>query len=181
MTLIAAAVRPFLTRRFVKFGVVGASGVAVNLGSLWLLADGLEMHDNLASALAIELSVLSNFALNDLWTFSDRREEGRGLLARLGRFHAVTGVGAVMQWLVFVVVNYAWFSVVASGAEQQLFAAAHPGALDRWLVGPVLDPPDVGAFKYVAQLIGIGVAMGWNFLANLHWTWKRGPEGQLEP
>jgi len=43
---------------------------------------------------------------------------------------------------------------------------------------PVLHPPEVGAFMYLAQMVGIGAAMLWNFLANLHWTWRPRPAGE---
>ena len=35
----------------------------------------------------------------------------------------------------------------------------------------ILDPPDIGYLMYLAQLVGIGAATGWNFVANLFWTW----------
>jgi dolichol-phosphate mannosyltransferase len=51
-----------------KFLLVGASGVAVNLGVFSLL---LHVGTNkfIASPLAVELSIVSNFLLNNWWTF----------------------------------------------------------------------------------------------------------------
>lgn len=53
---------------FLKFLVVGASGVVVNLGLFTLLLH-FGINKFIASPIAIESSVLSNFALNNLWTF----------------------------------------------------------------------------------------------------------------
>ena len=36
----------------------------------------------------------------------------------------------------------------------------------------VASPPDVGNLKFFSQLLGIGLATFWNFLANFYWTWK---------
>lgn len=63
-------------RTFVKFALVGASGVAVNLG-LFALLLALGVNRYLASPLAIEASILSNFLLHDGWTFRWRRPRGR--------------------------------------------------------------------------------------------------------
>ncbi|MCA9545895.1 MAG: GtrA family protein [Myxococcales bacterium] len=160
--------RPFFTPRFIKFGLVGASGVVVNLGALWL-GLRLGLRSTAASALAIQLSILSNFAVNELWTFAELRPGTR--LGRIVRFQLVSLVGAAVQFGVFVGANLAalrWQG--GPGSLAAYFAQAQPGVLG-WLQHPVLDPPDVGLWVYVSQLVGIGVATAWNFLANMKWTW----------
>ncbi|HEU5103619.1 MAG TPA: GtrA family protein [Roseiflexaceae bacterium] len=53
-----------------RFGLVGLSGVAVNSAVLWaLVAAGLTVP--IASMGATEAAVVSNFLLNDRWTFAD--------------------------------------------------------------------------------------------------------------
>ncbi|HEX9020245.1 MAG TPA: glycosyltransferase family 2 protein [Nitrospirota bacterium] len=59
------------SKTFLKFSVVGASGVVVNLVSFTLLMKA-GMHKFIASPVAIELSILTNFVLNNFWTFSER-------------------------------------------------------------------------------------------------------------
>lgn len=168
----------FLTTRFIKFCVVGASGVVVNLAMLALF-DGLGMQQSLASACAIQVSILSNFAVNDLWTFRDQRGEGTAA-QRLLRFQGVSLVGALIQWSVFVAGNVGllWWLQGAAGVE--LYFAGEGSALARYVLKPIADPPAVGAGIYLAQLVGIGVATGWNFLANVYWTW-RGPSDTSTP
>jgi cellulose synthase/poly-beta-1,6-N-acetylglucosamine synthase-like glycosyltransferase/putative flippase GtrA len=82
--------------RGVRFGLVGLSGVLVNSAVLWLLAVVLDLPVIVASLLATEAAVLSNFLLNDSWTFrsrSHRHAFGRRLL----RYHGVAAGGAVVS------------------------------------------------------------------------------------
>jgi dolichol-phosphate mannosyltransferase len=64
-------IRLWSARTFIKFGIVGASGVAVNLAAFSaLIAAGT--NPLLASPLAVEVSILWNFMLNNAWTFRYR-------------------------------------------------------------------------------------------------------------
>ena len=105
---ILTKLEPFFSVRFLKFCAVGLSGVIVNLGALAVLADLFAIQVNVASALAIEISINTNFLINELWTFRDRREPGQGVLKRLFQFHLVSLVGAIIQWSVFIACNMAW-------------------------------------------------------------------------
>ncbi len=84
--------------RLLRFGVVGASGVLVNLGLLTLLVEVLRWHYLAAAALSIEASVLSNYLLNRSWTWADRHKTWWSLLS----YHGVTAVGMLTQWLVLL-------------------------------------------------------------------------------
>lgn len=58
-------------QRFIKFGVVGFTGFLVNfLGLEILKRAGLSTY--VATLLATELSIISNFIFNNLWTFKDK-------------------------------------------------------------------------------------------------------------
>jgi dolichol-phosphate mannosyltransferase len=87
--------------RFLKFIAVGLSGVVVNLGIYWLLTrfGGLSSGylDILSSAIAVELSIISNFTLNDFFTFHDRRKQGGNFLIRLLKFNIVSLVAVGIQ------------------------------------------------------------------------------------
>jgi dolichol-phosphate mannosyltransferase len=78
--------------RLAKFTVVGISGVFVNMGAYTYLI-GSGMQPAYASAVSVEASILSNFALNDLWTFRDRRS-GK-VVIRLLLFHLSRLAGAM--------------------------------------------------------------------------------------
>ena len=63
-------------RTFIRFALVGASGTLVNLGVFTgVLHTGLNKY--VASALAVEISIIWNFFLNNYWTFKDRRSVDR--------------------------------------------------------------------------------------------------------
>lgn len=166
------SIESLFNSRFIKFCVVGASGVFVNLGLLAILADWLDLHVNLASALAIEASINSNFIINELWTFRDRRGDGVSPLLRWLRFHLVSLVGALMQWCVFILINMAWVSLLALDLETPSDTnAAGLGFIESHFWRPIISPPDVGYLKYLSQLCGIGVATLWNYFVNFYWTW----------
>ena len=163
---------PFFSSKFLKFCTVGASGVIVNLGVLAILR-AFDMRSSFASAWAIEVSILSNFVMNELWTFRDQRDEGT-VLARAGRFQLVSLVGAAIQWSVFLIANLGclwWLS--GSEAIESYFAAGDAGFAGS-AKRLIMEPPDVGHWIYLSQIVGIGVATVWNYLANFYWTWRTG-------
>jgi dolichol-phosphate mannosyltransferase len=59
--------------RICKFMVVGVSGIVVNMGLLALLYQRWEFNLLVSSVVAIEASVITNFLLNDCWTFGDMK------------------------------------------------------------------------------------------------------------
>lgn len=80
------------SRTFIKFGIVGISGVLVNLGFFSLFLQ-MGMNKFLASPVAIELSIIWNFLFNNYWTFRHRitrdRMRIRGLKFNLVSFAAL--------------------------------------------------------------------------------------------
>jgi len=85
--------------RFIKFCMVGASGVGVNIGIFALLTrlGGMGDKDFLALAIAIEASIITNFILNEYFTFRDRRKPGSNFLVRLLKFNVICAAGAAIQ------------------------------------------------------------------------------------
>jgi dolichol-phosphate mannosyltransferase len=81
-------------KRFLKFCVVGASGTLVYLGLLALFTEIGGLFYALSAALAYEISILNNFAWNELWTFRDKRASAGGsVLVRVLKFNLVSLVG----------------------------------------------------------------------------------------
>lgn len=87
-------------RRLVPFLAVGAIGAAVNLGALaLLLLAGVDKY--IASPIAIELAILSNFLLHRRWTFADQR--GKGETWRQGlKFQGVALAALAVSYATFV-------------------------------------------------------------------------------
>lgn len=86
---------------FIKFCVVGASGVVVNFGIYVLLTKLLKVPLEFASPIAIEISILSNFMLNNMWTFT-RRNTRAAFFRKLWRFHLVSGLAGLMNYSILL-------------------------------------------------------------------------------
>jgi dolichol-phosphate mannosyltransferase len=86
-----------------KFIIVGLSGVLVNEGVYWLLTrfSGLVSYDYWAVVIGIEVSIITNFILNDTFTFAKRRA-GKSFLGRLLKFNLICLAGAGIQWGLFM-------------------------------------------------------------------------------
>ena len=77
--------------RFLKFNGVGILGFVLQLGLLAVLMR-FGMHYLAATAVAVELTVLHNFAWHERWTWRDRPAGAAGRWRRLWRFHATNGL-----------------------------------------------------------------------------------------
>lgn len=84
--------------RFGKFLLVGGSGVVVNEGVLWLLTRFASLPYYISAIFGIEASIVSNFVLNDHFTFADRRTGGQSFIKRLMKFNVTCLAGAVIQY-----------------------------------------------------------------------------------
>jgi len=80
--------------RILKFAIVGFSGIFVNMGLLWFLTEVAGLFYLISGIIAIEASIISNFILNDIWTFKDRR--CGSFMNRMLKFN-------VARWLIIVV------------------------------------------------------------------------------
>ena len=139
--------------RYIKFGIVGASGTMVNLAVLHFghefLFNEIESGYNkpyFSLVLAIALATLNNFTWNRLWTWSDRvktLEAGevqpvslRLLGMEFGQYVTASAFGSGMQYVLTLLLS---------------------GSMDYRL----------------ANIIAILAASVSNFLANDRWTFKR--------
>ncbi|CAM8670258.1 GtrA family protein [Rhodoferax sp. TBRC 17660] len=139
--------------RYIKFGIVGASGTVVNLAVLHFghefLFNEIESGYNkpyFSLVLAIALATLNNFTWNRLWTWSDRvktLEAGevqpvslRLLGMEFGQYVTASAFGSGMQYVLTLLLS---------------------GSMDYRL----------------ANIIAILAASVSNFLANDRWTFKR--------
>jgi len=126
--------------RFLKFCLVGGSGVLVNDGLLGLLHYGATLDYRVALFIAAEISVISNFVLNHYFTFADLRGIGvKSFAGKLTRFDLISQPGVALNIGITVLIT------------------------------------EVGNNPYLLliNLVGIVVAMLWNYIANNLWTWKR--------
>ena len=128
--------------RFLRFAVVGFSGVIVDMGLLYLLSDPSTLAWGLTRSklISAEVAIVNNFLWNDLWTFGDVSSRQRGRKARLrrfGKFQLICLAGVVLNTVLLNV----------------QFNLLHMN-------------------RYVANAVAIAVVTGWNFWLNLKISWR---------
>ncbi len=131
-----------LASRFVRFGLVGLSGVAIDMGLLYLLSDPRSLGWGLTRSkmIAAEAAIINNFAWNDLWTFRDRRGGQRmasAALIRLLKFNAICLAGLILN-------------VILLNVQFNL----------------------LGMNRYLANAVAIALVTAWNFLVNRALAWR---------
>jgi dolichol-phosphate mannosyltransferase len=93
MLLADKLVGDYVPARFISFAAIGGLGVGVHFAALYL---GLKLVSfPVAQAVATVVAMTSNFALNNLLTYRDRRLSGRRFVTGLLSFYGVCGLGAV--------------------------------------------------------------------------------------
>ena len=107
--------------RLVRFAAVGSSGVVVNLAVLAVVIH-LGGHYLAAAILAAEVSILSNFALQERYVFSDRRD-GCAWRGRLGRTVAYNNADALARLPLLALLVEMW-GIQAVAAQAFTLAAA---------------------------------------------------------
>ena len=78
------------TKRFAKFVIVGVVGVGINLGCLAMFTELAGLYFMVSAVLAGVITTVSNYLLNNYWSFSDRRSKNH--IFGFGRFVVVTGI-----------------------------------------------------------------------------------------
>ncbi|WP_319583590.1 glycosyltransferase family 2 protein [uncultured Pseudodesulfovibrio sp.] len=115
---------------FIRFLFVGASGVIVNLGLYYLLTRLLSVSFEIAAPIAIEVSIISNFILNNFYTFKER-DAKNSLRRRFLYFHVAAGIAGV--------VNYCLFLMLVSGIGMYDILANCIGILAGTMVNYVMN------------------------------------------
>ena len=86
---------------FIKYSLVGFSGVIVNLGLYTFLTRIYDVSELIAPIISIETALISNFILNNFWTFERRSTQSR-IRVKFIKFHLVSGFAAVINYVVFL-------------------------------------------------------------------------------
>lgn len=128
--------------RFLRFALVGLSGVIVDMGVLFLLSDPSMLGWGLtrSKVLGSELAIINNFVWNDRWTFRDlaaTQSSWRHRLRRFGKFQIICLAGMALNACILNVL----FNVF-------------------------------GVNRYAANAIAIVVVTGWNYWLNLKLSWR---------
>ena len=64
-----------LISKFIKFGVVGCSGMIIDFGLTYLCKEILRINKFISNAIGFVIAATSNYFLNRIWTFESGKEE----------------------------------------------------------------------------------------------------------
>jgi putative flippase GtrA len=64
-----------LILKFLKFGIVGASGVIIDFGFTYLFKEIFKIQKYLANAIGFTIAASSNYVFNRIWTFHSLNPE----------------------------------------------------------------------------------------------------------
>ncbi|CVK32690.1 glycosyltransferase [Methanoculleus bourgensis] len=93
-------------KKIARFGLVGLSGIFVNMGLLYALTEFAGLYYLISAAIAIELSIVNNFIWNDIWTFGaadNLRFERK--IQRFGSFQVVSMGGLLVNMAVLFLLS----------------------------------------------------------------------------
>lgn len=86
--------------KFLKFGVVGFSGVVVDFGITYLFKEKIKIHKYLANAIGFCTAATSNYFLNRIWTFGSHNPQiGIEYLKFFGVSLIGLGINTLILWL----------------------------------------------------------------------------------
>lgn len=83
--------------KFVKFGVVGFSGVFVDFGLTYLCKEKFKIQKYIANAIGFTSAATSNYFLNRTWTFHSQNPE---IAIEYSQFLGISLIGLLINTLV---------------------------------------------------------------------------------
>jgi len=133
--------------------VVGGLGTFVNEGVFILTAHDVPIFFSLG--LAIELSIIFNFILNDIWTFKDRK--AGSFIKRLLKFHVSSFSGGIVQYaiVILLLVSFLHFSNIPEILLFLFFSDVKAQSL----------------FLVIINFIGIVSGFAVRFVTSLKYVW----------
>jgi len=89
-----------MLRKFLKFGIVGATSAAVSLAVFWLIVNQYPSLNLLSKGVGYVMGFFVGFTLNKFWTYIDQTEDGEKYLLKYILVYAIT-------FVVYLVFNFA--------------------------------------------------------------------------
>ncbi len=103
--------------RFIKFGLIGASGIVVNSAMLWLLHEYAGMDIFIASPLAIATAIFNNYSWNDRFTWNANRDNRKhSYIQRLWKYYFSAALGAFLNYgvLLLLTLGFGWHYLLSN-------------------------------------------------------------------
>lgn len=88
--------------KFIRFGLVGFSGIFVDFGTTYLLKEKLKVHKYIANSCGFLLATISNYFLNRYWTFQSTDPKA---FEQFGKFFAIALIGLLFNNLIIYILN----------------------------------------------------------------------------
>lgn len=91
-------------RRFLKFAVVGGTGLT--LQTLFFEITSVFTHlltPSVATVVGGEIAIISNFTLNNLWTFKDFQVTGAKIIAKFFQFNLTSLLALAIQFVILLI------------------------------------------------------------------------------
>ena len=132
--------------RWGKFNLVGVIGAVAQLGSLAVLNRMMPGHYLVASAVALELTLLHNFVWHVHYTWHDRRNQAT-LLGQCVRFHLSNGMVSLVGNLVLMKLLVAGARLpvlIANGIAILCCSLVNFSLGETWVFGGKRLQPKVG-------------------------------------
>jgi len=90
--------------RFIKFCIVGGTGVIINLGTLYILSDIFHINQDVAWFISILVSVFNNYKLNSIFTYNDKKSSSyKESMYRMFMYYTLSFVTLLFNFLIFKV------------------------------------------------------------------------------
>ncbi len=122
-------------RKFLKFGIVGATSAAVSLGVFWLISLQYPALNIISKAIGYIMGFFVGFTFNKFWTYIDQTDDGEKYLLKYILVYSITfGVYLVLNlFFDHILLPNTWFATLADSFNQP--------ALADWLLknGPLVS------------------------------------------
>ncbi|MBI9068914.1 MAG: GtrA family protein [Salinivirgaceae bacterium] len=86
--------------KFIKFGVVGGTGVIVDFFFTWLCKEKFKWHKYLSNTIGFSIAASTNWILNRIWTFQSQNPE---MLKEYADFLVISlvglGINSLVLWI----------------------------------------------------------------------------------
>jgi putative flippase GtrA len=102
MTLAAIGLNNTFLFKFLKFGVVGFSGLIVDFGVTYLCKEKLKIHKYISSSLGFIVATTTNYTLNRYWTFNNHDAAS---ITQFGKFFVISLVGLFLSNTLIYLLN----------------------------------------------------------------------------
>jgi len=109
-TVFRASIETGEIFRVLRYLLVGIMGILICTAVLWLFTDVLGLFYMVSAIIAYEVSIISNFLMNDVWSFGDLVGGKGGRFYRLLKYN-ITRVGGILLSLFVLFVLTSVFNI----------------------------------------------------------------------